>query len=108
MRKKLSPSQIRRNVKRKEDFLKRKFGYCKSDKQEVQIFKCDQFQNTFTTETDMKKHMEIHMEKEPVEIIEQLDENIQIKQTEGNENKVVITPEQWRKESDFTKNMFKV
>ena len=70
MRKKQSLSQMRRNVKRMEDFMKRNLGYFKSYKQEVQTFKCDQCQNNFTTETDMKKHMEIHMEKEPVEILE--------------------------------------
>ena len=81
MRKKLSPSQMRRNANRKEQFLKRKFGYSNSDEQEqeVKTFKCDQCQNTFTTETDMKNHMDIHIEKERVEMIEQLDENIEIK-----------------------------
>ena len=105
MRKKLSPSQMRRNAKRKEQYLKRKFGYSKSDEQEqeVKTFKCDQCQNTFTTETDMKNHMDIHIEKEPVEMIEQLDGNIEIKQTEGNERKVVKTPEEWKTESDFTR-----
>ena len=90
---------MRRNAKRKEQFLKRKFGYSKSDEQEqeVKTFKCDQCQNTFTTETDMKNNMDIHIEKEPVEMIEQLDGNIEIKQTEGNERKVVKTPEEWKK-----------
>ena len=77
--------------------------YCKSDKQQVQTFNCDQCQNTFITEADMKKHVEIHMEEEQVEIIEQLDGNIEIKQSEGNENKVVLTPEERKKESDFTR-----
>ena len=61
----------------------------------MNIFKCDQCQNKFTTETCMKIHMEtMHMEKEPIESIEQLDGHVEIKKTEDKESDIVRTAEQ--------------
>ena len=37
MRKKLRPSQVRRNVKRKEDLFKRRLGYSESVRQEHEV-----------------------------------------------------------------------
>ena len=95
---------MRRNAKRNNQFFKRKLGYSKSDEeQEVKTFKCDQCQYIFTTKTDMKNHLEIHIEKEPADIIEQLGGNSEIKHAGGNEMKVVKIPEEWKKVSDFTR-----
>ena len=51
--------------------------------------------------------MEIHIKKEPVDIIEPLNRNIEIKQIEGNERKLVKTPKEWKKKNQTSpENMF--
>ena len=95
---------MRRNVRRKEDFLKRKSRYSQKDEpeQEDLYFKCDQCQNNFTTETYMKIHMEtMHVEKEPMESIEQLDGHVEIQKTDDKESEIVRTAEQRKIHSDF-------
>ena len=59
-KKKLSPSQIRRNLKRKEAFLLKKSEQSEREKSElkVQLFKCTQCENIYKSETDFKDHME--------------------------------------------------
>ena len=69
-KKKLSPSQVRRNNKRKEDFFKRKFS------EDLPFVKCNQCGKIFTSETDLKIHMENeHLEQDFTENIVQLDGN---------------------------------
>ena len=50
-KKKASPSRIRRNQKRKEDFLKRK------SEVSSEVFKCDQCGKLFNTENGLKIHV---------------------------------------------------
>ena len=72
-KKKLSPSQVRRNLKRKEDFLKRKSEQFQSE-QAKKTFLCDHCENVFIAENDLNIHMEkMHKEKDSFENIEQLD-----------------------------------
>ena len=74
VKKKLSPSQVRRNMKRKEDFLKRK------SVGELLTLKCYQCEKLFTSETDLKIHIDnAHMEEDDTENIVQVDGNDEIK-----------------------------
>ena len=85
---------MRRNVKRKEDFLKRRLGYSKSvrQEQEVKTFKCDQCQNTCTTERDIKNHMEKHMRS-----LNNLIKVLRLNKLKAMERKVLKTPEEHKK-----------
>ena len=59
-RKKLSPSQVRRNLKRKQDFLKKKSEHSErgSSALKVKTFECDHCENIFKSESDLENHME--------------------------------------------------
>ena len=52
--KRASPSRLRRNQKRKEDFLKRKSENLSEEKSEA--FKCDQCENSYKSENGLKIH----------------------------------------------------
>ena len=87
MKKKLSPSQVRRNMKRKEDFLKRKSENSKTVQSEQQknIFMCNQCDKIFQSENDLKIHKEnIHDEIVLPENIEQLDGQNDIEHSEDD------------------------
>ena len=69
-RKKLSPSQVRRNQQRKDDFLKRKIDTSKT----VHSEHCNQCEKYFKSENDLEIHMEhTHRANASFEPIEQLD-----------------------------------
>ena len=59
-RKKLSPSQVRRNLKRKQDFLKRKSEHSERESSALKVitFECDHCASIFKSETDWENHME--------------------------------------------------
>jgi hypothetical protein len=79
MKKKLSPSQVRRNLKRKEDFLKKKSENSLTFQSQQKDFMCDQCGNLFKTENDLNIHMEkMHKEKEYCENIEHLDAHTEL------------------------------
>ena len=81
MKKKLSPSQVRRNVKRKEEFLKRKSGNSKTLQSEQK--KCNQCDNRFKSENDLQIHKEnIHEEIKLPENTEQLDGQTELEDSE--------------------------
>ena len=65
-KKKLSPSQVRRNLKRKEDFHKKKSEQFERENcdLEVTMFKCAHGENTFMSEIDLKNHMECSHKQE--------------------------------------------
>jgi DNA-directed RNA polymerase subunit RPC12/RpoP len=68
-KKKLSPSQVRRNLKRKEDFHKKKSEQFERENcdLEVPMFKCAHCDNTFMSEIDLKIHMECsHKQEDPM------------------------------------------
>ena len=79
VKKKLSPSAIRRNTRRKEEFLKKKLEAGKNSDThlegeipiEVKTYKCDPCDQSFDTE----KGMTIHMGKTHKDTIPQLDGN---------------------------------
>ena len=75
-RKKLSPSQVRRNQQRKDDFLKRKFDTSQTvlSEQKKNCFTCNQCEKYFKSENDLEIHMEhTHRANTSFETIEQLD-----------------------------------
>ena len=79
--KKLSPSQVKRNVRRKEYYLKRKSNNAKTLQPEKKknVFKCNQCENLFKSENDLKNHMEnAHKEHISFEHIEQLDGHTEV------------------------------
>ena len=59
-RKKLSPSQVRRNLKRKQDFLKRKSEHSERESSALKVitFECDHCESIFKSESDLENHME--------------------------------------------------
>ena len=65
VKKKLSPFAIRRNIRRKEDFLKKKAKARKNNcthleveiHAKVKYYKCDQCEQTFQTENCKKIHV---------------------------------------------------
>ena len=65
VKKKLSPSQLRRNVKREQDFLKQKSENSKTVemKQSKNPFLCNQCEYSFKLENNLENHME-YMHKE--------------------------------------------
>ena len=86
VKKKLSPSQVRRNLKRKEEFLKGKFGNSKTDQleQKKNTLKCNQCDHTFKSENDLHIHMDsLHEEIVLDDNIEQLDGQTDIEETEN-------------------------
>ena len=85
-KKKLSPSQVRRNIKRKEDFLKRKFS------EEFPFVKCDKCGKIFKSETDLKNHMDNeHLKQDFTDNIVQLDGNDDIDKLKEDNNEKDIT-----------------
>ena len=85
VKKKLSPSQVRRNLKRKEEFLKRKSGNSKTDQleQKKNTLKCNQCDHTFKSDNDLQIHMDsLHEEIVLDDNIEQLDGQTDREETE--------------------------
>ena len=85
MKKKRSPSQVRMNMKSKEDFLKRKSENSKTVQSEQQknTFMCNQCDKIFQSENDLKIHKEnIHDEKGLTENIEPLDGQTDLEHSE--------------------------
>ena len=80
-RKKLSPSQVRRNLKRKQDFLKRKSEHSERESSALKVitFECDHCESVFKSESDMKNHVDsIHTKDDLMRNIEQLDGNSEL------------------------------
>ena len=97
MKKKLSPSQVRRNMKRKEDFLKRKSENSKTVQSEQQknTFMCNKCDKIFQLENDLKIRKEtIHVEIVVPENIEQLDGHTDVEHSkhDSKENQTEIFP----------------
>ena len=103
VKKKLSPSAIRRNFRRKEAFLKKKAETGKNNGTQLEVeipvqvtyYKCDQCEQTFKTENGMK----IHVGKTHKDTIPQLDGNIEkiatdevVQTLDVEKNKVILTP----------------
>ena len=103
VKKKLSPSAIRRNFRRKEDFVKKKAETEKNNGTQLEVeipvqvkyYKCGQCEQTFKTENSM----EIHVGKTHKDTIPQLDGNIEkfatdevVKTLDIEKNKVILTP----------------
>ena len=81
MKKKLSPSQVRRNLKRKEDYLRKKSKNSMTVQSQPykKAFMCDQCENVFKTENNLNIHMDkTHDGKESFENIEQLDGHVSL------------------------------
>ena len=75
-KKKLSPSQVKRNASRKTEFLKRKSDISETVQAEQKntVFKCNHCDNLFDSENSLDIHMEnVHEANVSFENIEQLD-----------------------------------
>ena len=87
VKKKLSPSQLRRNMKRKQDFLKQKSEKSKTlqSKQNWNPFLCNQCDYVFKSKNDLENHIEnMHKVKRSSEHIEQLDGHIEVSVPSAN------------------------
>jgi hypothetical protein len=81
MKKKLSPSQLMRNMKRKQDFLKLKSEKSKTvlSQQNKNPFLCNQCEYSFKLKNDLENHIEnMHKVGRSSEHIEQLDGHIEV------------------------------
>ena len=65
-KKKLGPSQVRRNLKRKEDFHTKKSEQSGIEKPDLEMptFKCAHCKNTLMSKIDLKNHMECSHQKD--------------------------------------------
>ena len=78
-KKKLSPSQVKRNASRKTEFLKRKSDISETVQAEQKntVFKCNHCDNLFDSENSLDIHMEnVHEANVSFENIEQLDGHV--------------------------------
>ena len=76
VKRKLSPSQLRRNMKRKQDFLNKKSENAMTvqSAKNKNLFLCNQCDHFFKSDNDLDNHMDtMHKVKIPSEHIEQLD-----------------------------------
>ena len=93
-KKKLSPSQVKRNASRKTEFLKRKLDISEivQAEQKNTVFECNTCDNLFDTTNSLDIHMEnVHEENVSFETIEQLDGHAQVLPSFENSTKEDIS-----------------
>ena len=95
VKKKLSPSALKRNQKRKEIFLKKKSDSERTEKQQLEetpevvksLSKCDQCERTFNTESGLKIHVgKAHKDSNHLPPIEKL------LQSQGQDERKQVSP----------------